>query len=132
VPPELLKRHPGWKKLKSLGMVFSQRQVGDGAASCETRLYLSSLELNVQKFAEAVRGHWSIENNLHWVLDVSFAEDANRSHTGHGPVNLALLRRIAACLLKQETTAKGGMKCKRKQAGWDNSYLVTVLDGQLD
>jgi predicted transposase YbfD/YdcC len=132
VPQDLRERHPDWKNLRTLGMVFSERQVGDAEASCETRFYLSSLKLNVKKFAEAVRGHWSIENNLHWVLDVSFDEDANRSRTDHGPVNLALMRRIAACLLKQETTAKGGMKCKRKQAGWDNSYLAKVLDGQLD
>ena len=132
VPQELLERQPGWKKLKTLGMVFSERQVGDAEPTSETRFYLSSLPMGVERFAEAVRGHWSIENNLHWVLDVSFDEDANRTRTDHGPANLALMRRIAASLLKQETTAKGGIKCKRKQAGWDNRYLLTVLDGQLD
>jgi predicted transposase YbfD/YdcC len=132
VPQELLERHPGWKKLRTLGMVFSERQVGDAEPTSETRFYLSSLQLGVGSFAEAVRGHWGIENNLHWVLDVSFDEDANRTRTDHGPANLALMRRIAASLLKQETTAKGGIKCKRKQAGWDNQYLRTVLNGQLD
>ena len=132
VPPELLERHPGWKKLKTIGMVFSERQVGDAEATGETRLYLNSLPLDAKRFAAAVRGHWGIENNLHWILDVSFDEDSNRTRTDHGPANLALMRRIAASLLKQETTAKGGIKCKRKQAGWDNDYLLTVLDGQLD
>lgn len=132
VPQELLERHPGWKKLKTLGMVFSERRVGDAEPTGETRFYISSLPLGVERFAEAVRGHWGIENNLHWVLDVSFDEDANRTRTDHGPANLALMRRIAASLLKQETSAKGGIKCKRKQAGWDNAYLLTVLDGQLD
>ncbi|MCI0357842.1 MAG: ISAs1 family transposase, partial [Planctomycetaceae bacterium] len=132
VPPALLKRFPGWKKLRTLGMVFSERQVGDAAATGETRFYLSSLPLGVIRFAEAVRGHWGIENNLHWVLDVCFDEDGNRTRTDHGPANLALLRRLAASLLKQETTAKGGIKCKRKQAGWDNQYLLKVLAGQLD
>jgi predicted transposase YbfD/YdcC len=132
VPRQLLERHPGWKNLRTLGMVFSERQVGDEAVSAETRFYLSSLPLGVECFAEAVRGHWGIENNLHWVLDVCFDEDANRSRTDHGPANLALMRRIAASLLKQETTAKGGIKCKRKQAGWDDRYLVKVLDGHLD
>jgi predicted transposase YbfD/YdcC len=132
VTQELLERHPGWQKLKTVGMVFSERQVGDAEPTTEVRFYLSSLPLGVERLAEAVRGHWSIENNLHWVLDVSFAEDANRTRTDHSPVNLALMRRIAASLLKQETSAKGGIKCKRKQAGWDNQYLLKVLGGQLD
>jgi predicted transposase YbfD/YdcC len=132
VPQELLARHPGWKNLRTLGMVFSERQVGAAEPTGETRFYLSSLPLGIERFAAAVRGHWGIENNLHWVLDVCFDEDANRSRTDHGPANLALMRRIAACLLKQETTAKGGTKCKRKQAGWDNQYLLKVLDDQLD
>jgi predicted transposase YbfD/YdcC len=132
LPRAWLEQHPGWKKLQTVGMVFSERQVGAGEPTGETRYYLSSLPLGVKRFAEAVRGHWGIENNLHWVLDVSFDEDANRTRTEHGPANLALMRRIAASLLKQETTAKGGMKCKRKQAGWDNQYLLKVLDGQLD
>ena len=79
-----------------------------------------------------MRGHWGIENNLHWQMDVSFGEDANRTREGHGPENLSLIRRIAACLLKQETTAKAGVKAKRKKAGWDDDYLLKVLDGQLD
>jgi predicted transposase YbfD/YdcC len=132
LPRALLEQHPGWKKLQTAGMVFSERQVGEAEATSETRYYLSSLPLGVKRFAAAVRGHWGIENNLHWVLDVSFAEDANRTRTEHGPANLALMRRIAASLLKQETTAKGGVKCKRKQAGWDNQYLLRVLDGQLN
>jgi predicted transposase YbfD/YdcC len=132
VPRALLEHHPGWKKLQTVGMVFSERQVGEAAPTSETRFYLSSLPLGVERFAEAVRGHWGIENNLHWVLDVGFDEDANRTRTDHGPANLALMRRIAASLLKQETTAKSGIKCKRKQAGWDNQYLLRVLDGQLD
>lgn len=131
-PPERLRRFPGWERLRTLGMVFCERQVGTEPASGATRFYLSSLPLGVQRLAEAVRGHWGIENNLHWVMDVGFAEDAHRTRTDHGAVNLALLRRIAASLLKQATTAKGGIKCKRKQAGWDNQYLTTVLDGQLD
>jgi predicted transposase YbfD/YdcC len=131
VPPVLLDRHPGWKNLRTLGMVYSERQVGAAEPVGETRFYLSSLPLNVKAFAKAVRGHWSIENSLHWVLDVGFHEDANRTRTDHGPANLALMRRIATSLLKQETTAKGGIACKRKQAGWNDQYLTKVLNGQL-
>src|SRR5271169_218897 len=132
VPATFLEQHPGWKGLRTLGMIFSERQQGTGPATCHTGFHLSSLPLDVKRFANAARGHWSIENNLHWALDVCFDEDGSRLRTDHGPENLAMIRRIAAWLLKQETTAKGGVKCKRKQAGWDNQYLVKVLAGQLD
>jgi predicted transposase YbfD/YdcC len=131
-PVELLKNHPDWKKLKTVGMVFRERQVGSDEPTMETHFYLCSLPLGAKGFASAVRGHWGIENNLHWQMDVSFGEDANRTRDGHGPENLSLVRRIAAFLLKQETTAKMGVKGKRKKAGWNDDYLTKVLDGQLD
>ena len=74
-----------------------------------------------------VRGHWSVENSLHWSLDVSFHEDASRIRKDHGPENFALLRRIALVLLKNERTAKGGVPAKRLRAGWDPDYLLKVL-----
>jgi predicted transposase YbfD/YdcC len=131
VPEELLERHPEWEGLRTLGMVFSERQVGDEEATCETRFFLSSLAPKVKTFARAVRGHWGIENGLHWVLDVSFREDESRLRKGHGPENLGLVRRLTASLLQQETTAKGGVACKRKHAGWDNDYLLEVLGVSL-
>ena len=76
---------------------------------------------------EAVRKHWQIEVDLHWSLDVSFREDLNRSRVGHSAQNLALVRRIALNLLKQEKTHKNGISCRRKTAGWDNQYLLKVL-----
>ena len=79
----------------------------------------------------AVRGHWGIENSVHWVLDVSFREDESRVRKDHAPENLALVRRLAAALLKQDQTPKGGIACKRKQAGWDNAYLEQVLGAKL-
>jgi len=85
----------------------------------------------VKAFAEAVRGHWSIKNNLHWVLDVAFREDDCRVRKDHGPENLGLVRRIAQSLLKRAPTRKKvGTACKRKQAGWDDDFLVEVLLGQ--
>ena len=131
VPEDLRQRHPDWEGWRSLGMVFSERQVGDGEVTAETRFFLSSLAPKVKTFARAVRGHWGIENAVHWVLDVSFREDDSRLRKDHGPENLALVRRMAAGLLQQETTAKGGVACKRKHAGWNEDYLLQVLGATL-
>ncbi len=74
-----------------------------------------------------VRRHWGIENSLHWLLDVAFREDESRVRVGHAVENLALVRRLAVHLLKQERTAKVGIKAKRLKAGWDDAYLLKVL-----
>ena len=131
VPAELAQRHDGWEGLRSLGMVFSERQVGAEEPSCETRFFISSLPPKVKTLGRAVRGHWGIENSLHWVLDVSFREDDSRLRKDHGPENLALVRRLAASLLQKETTAKGGVTSKRKHAGWNDDYLLQVLGVSL-
>jgi predicted transposase YbfD/YdcC len=131
VPEELRQRHPDWQGLRSLGMVFRERQVGQAEATCATRFFINSLPPKVKTFARAVRGHWGIENSLHWVLDISFREDESRLRKDHGPENLALLRRLAASLLQNEGTSKGGVACKRKEAGWDNGYLLKVLGANL-
>ncbi len=128
VPPELVERHPGWAGLRSLGLVLSERRVGDGELTYEARHFISSLRPQVRRFAAAVRSHWRIENNLHWVLDVAFREDDSRLRKGHGPENLALVRRLAATLLQNEKTAKGGVACKRKHAGWNDDYLREVFN----
>ena len=75
----------------------------------------------------AARSHWSIENSLHWVLDMAFDEDHSRVRTGHADQNLAVMRHLALNLLKQERSAKVGIKAKRKKAGWDFDYLLKVL-----
>lgn len=115
-----------WAKLTTIGCVESQRQMGD-ILSCEMRYYLSSLPLDAQRFAAAVRGHWGIENQLHWILDVAFHEDQSRATAGHSGENLAVIRHIALNLLTQETSAKGGTRAKRLKAGWDDQYLLKVL-----
>ena len=75
----------------------------------------------------AARYHWSIENSLHWSLDVTFREDQSRVRKGHGPRNMATLRQIAHNLLKRETSLKVGIQGKRLQAGWKEDYLLKVL-----
>ena len=128
VPKELAAKHSEFAKLRTLGMVYSERQVGDGPVASETRFYISSKELNVRTFAHAVRSHWSIENNLHWVLDVAFQEDACRVRKDHAPANFGLIRRIALTLLKRAPNPrKVGIACRRKNAGWNDDYLVRVL-----
>jgi predicted transposase YbfD/YdcC len=122
---EWLAKHPEWKGLKTLGMVFSERQVDGKEATGETRIFISSLPLKVTSFANAVRSHWAIETKLHWVLDVSYREDENRSRKDHTAENLAWIRRVTASLLAQDGT-KVGTTCKRKMAGWDDEMLLRI------
>jgi len=89
-----------------------------------------SKKLTAKRFAEAVRGHWLIENNLHWQLDVTFREDQSRLRRGNSDVNFSTLRRAALSLLKNNHTEKVGIKNKRLVAGWNEDYLVQVLFGQ--
>ena len=115
-----------WEGLKSVGMVESVREVG-GKSTTERRYFLSSLELGIETFARASRGHWGVENKLHWVMDVCFREDQSRARAGYAAENLATLRRLALNLLKREKTKKRGIKGKQLNAGWDNAYLLRLL-----
>jgi len=117
-----------WGGLKAVGMVRSERKI-KGVSSFETRYYIASRPLSAREFAQAVRGHWSIENDLHWTLDVAFREDDCLLRKGNGPENFALLRRIALNLLKQDTLCNRGIKTKRRRCGWDEGYLVAVVFG---
>lgn len=93
----------------------------------ERRYFLASLPRGAPRFARAVRSHWGIENQLHWVLDVQFGEDQSRARAGFAAENLATLRRLALNLLKRETTKKRGIRGKQKNAGWDHRYLLRLL-----
>jgi len=115
-----------WAGLRSIGMVEAERHEGE-KRTVETRYYLSSLAGNAREFGHAVRGHWDIENGLHWVLDVAFREDESRVRTGYAQENLATLRRLALTLLRREQNARVGVKAKRLKAGWSEDYLLTVL-----
>jgi predicted transposase YbfD/YdcC len=115
-----------WSGLKSIGMVESQREM-NGKVSIEQRYYILSIESDVQRFATAVRSHWSIENQLHWTLDVGFAEDSAQSCSGYSAENLAVIRHVGLNLLSRDNKSKVGVKTRRLKAGWDDHYLKTVL-----
>lgn len=115
-----------WEGLRSFGMVESQRDI-NGVVTREVRFFLSSLEADAKNFARAVRGHWAVENSLHWSLDVCFAEDACRIRAGYASENMAILRHITLNVLKNDTSKKRGIKGKQKNAAWDHSYLLSLL-----
>jgi len=115
-----------WKGLCSAGMVESERTVG-GNRSVERRYYLSSLPLDAQTFAKAVRGHWGVENSLHWSLDVTFREDQSRARNRYAAQNLATLRRLALNLAKNDKTRKLPLRQKRMLAAMNHEYLKHLL-----
>ena len=128
VPADAFRR-PAWPGLSSVGMVEATR-TANGRTTTEQRCFATSLAVDAEALAQAVRGHWGVENGLHWSLDVSFGEDASRTRTGHAAANLAVARRVALTLLRAETTAEGGAPTKRMRCAWDIDYLAQVL--QLD
>jgi predicted transposase YbfD/YdcC len=117
-----------WEGLRSVVFVESERFVGE-SLSVEERYYLSSLPADAKLLNEVARSHWGVENSLHWVLDVTFDEDRSRVRKGNAPENFGLLRRLALCLLKRDTSSKGSIKGKRLQASWNEDYLLQVLCG---
>jgi len=99
-----------WSGLQRVGLVESERRLPGKEPTIEQRYYLVSLEGQVERFAQAVRRHWGIANQVHWVLDVAFNEDASRIRKDHAPENLSLIRHVALNLLRQDTSAQGGIK----------------------
>ncbi len=118
--------HQTWPDLQSLIMIEAERRIQDQVTT-QTRYYISSLSPQARTLLRVVRSHWGIENALHWTLDRAFREDESRIRTGHAAHNMAILRRMALNRLRQEPTAKGGIAAKRKQAGWNEEYLIKVL-----
>jgi predicted transposase YbfD/YdcC len=116
---------PRFRKLATIGMVESRIERGDKIET-ERRCYISSRVLSAQAFADTVRSHWAIENNLHWTLDMTFNEDQSRLRVGHGANNMAIVRHFALNLIRQATD-KRSIKRRRKRASWDPQYLLDIL-----
>jgi len=116
-----------WKALNSVARVQYYRRLKNGKTKLETRYFITSLSHKAQQLSQFIRGHWSIENQLHWVLDVEFNEDDSRIRKDNAPENLAIIRHIALNLLKQDKSEKRSIRSKRNRAGWDNDYLLEIL-----
>lgn len=127
VPQDLPERKK-WACLKTLGVAIRISEK-DGEETIETRFYISSLRRSIKRFARLVRGHWSIENTLHWTLDMTFREDESRVRSRRLADNLSWLRRLALTLLRQHP-AKQSIAMKRRIAGWNADFLMQVLTGE--
>jgi predicted transposase YbfD/YdcC len=116
-----------WPDVAAVVLVGRERRVGDKTEST-AHYYLTSYAGTAAEIAGFVRGHWGIENGLHWVLDVAFREDESRTRAGHAGANLGLLRRVAVSLLKRAGD-KGSIETRRLRAGWDQDFLLQALQG---
>lgn len=115
-----------WCGVRSVAMIESTRQIGEHS-STERRYYISSLGADAKRLGEAIRGHWGIENSMHWVLDVAFGEDQCRARVKNAAQNFAILRRIVINLLRADPTTKVGVKTKRLKASADDRYRAHIL-----
>lgn len=123
---EYFNRQERWWQMAGIGIVERTRQLKDKTEH-SVHFFVTSLKHNVKQFADAVRRHWSIENNLHWTLDIAFDEDHSRARTAFEAENLTVLRHIALNMLKLETSVKDSINGKRQRAGWNDDYMLTVL-----
>lgn len=124
--PEILKKQHDWFGLKSLVEVISRREI-KGVCSQEKRYYITSLSKDAVKVGNTIRSHWSIENNLHWVLDISFRDDESRIRKGYAPENICIIKHMALNLLQKAKGKRDSIKQLRKAAGWDNKTLLFIL-----
>lgn len=126
--PQSLSTRSAWNGLTSIGMTITYRSEGSAPTEeGEYRYYIMSFSSDVKRFAQAVRGHWGIENSLHWVMDVTFGEDASRIRKDHGGENVSWLRRLAITLIKNETNRKDSIRAKRLRAAYDTNYLQEIV-----
>ena len=115
---------PRFKNINTLLKVVNRTEYAD-RCTIDTRLYISSAPLDIERLAKGARGHWGVES-MHWLLDVEFKDDLSRYRSGHGAKNMAIVRRFALGLIRADAT-KGSIKTKRKSAGWSTAFLLKVL-----
>ena len=115
-----------WPCLKSVTLVESIREI-NGKSTIEHRYYLSSLTADAERIGKAVRGHWGIENSLHWVLDVVFNEDKARNRKDHSAANMTMIRHMAVNIVKNDKSSKTSIRGRRLKAGWDDNYLLKLI-----
>lgn len=119
-----------WENLRSFVQISSERtDKKTGIKQTEERYYISSLNSDATRFNEIIRGHWEIENNLHWQLDVLFKEDMGTKQAGNAAENFSTVTRVALNMLKKDKIKKTSIKIKRKLCGWDKEYLGEILFG---
>ena len=114
-----------WPDLKAVAIVESTRE-SDGKTQRETRFYITSLTAPADRVGAAIRDHWSIENGLHWVMDMTFRDDECRVRTDHAPANMAVIRHMAQNLIRR-APGKTSLRLRRKTAGWDDDYLASLI-----
>ena len=120
-----------WAEIKSFVMV-ERIKAGNGGTPVEKAYYISNLDADAQTMLRYSRGHWSIENQLHWRLDVQFGEDKSPIHKDYGAQNLSLLRKLAMAILKTDPAPKRSLRSKRKLVGWSDEYALDMLIGKYD
>jgi predicted transposase YbfD/YdcC len=124
----LIEKASEWASLQGLVRIQAERyHKATGKTEREIRYYITSLKPAAAHLNRLIRQHWSIENKLHWVLDVGFAEDLDRKRAGHAAQNFSILNRIALNLLRQDKSSQRGIKGKRLKAAWDHPYLLKLL-----
>lgn len=123
---EWLECREEWRDLKMLIEVTSRREI-KGKVSVEKRYYISNMSLTAEKAMSFVRSHWSIENHLHWIMDVVFKEDACAVSTGNAPENFAIFRRMAQSIIQADAGGTKGIAMRRRRAGWDDAYVIKLL-----
>src|SRR5262249_24560272 len=128
--PEGIREKEQWAKLNVIGMCYSERTQG-GQTSEELRYFIGSRKTSARRYGEAFRGHWRIENSLHWRLDVIFGEDDNRIQQRNGQANFALLRKLALSLLKRHP-GKESIRRKRLAASYDAAFLEEILSSNAN
>ena len=123
---DYVRANHNWKKLNGVVRIWTERRIGRKKKR-ESRYYICSRPTTAADLLDATRNHWGVENNVHWILDVVFAEDASRVRIGHAQQNLAAMRRIAINMLNREHSRKDSLKGKRQLAGWDESFLERIV-----